>query len=508
MITALDDQVGRVVAALEKKGLRDNTIIFFASDNGGATNALFATGARSEEDRKESGGVALGEKPPASNGRFRAGKGSLYEGGVRVPAIVNWPGKLKAAVVNEPLHMVDIMPTLLAIAGGKGSDDHPFDGKDIWATLAEGKPSPHDEILINVEAFRGAIRKGDWKLVRHGHLPGQDRALQPRRRPGREDQRRRSASRDRQRAERTAGCLRPRDEAERVDQGAAGVSRGAERDALRPRLRPRGRRPAAREAASAQPMIASVIHTKRGASAGETSFTVALRADGTCPVLPRGGSRVRARHGVSRARPGRADGSVLPFPPTPSASVAGPTLQESTMTWRKEPERLKPGAPNVLIVLIDDVGFGLPDTFGGEVHTPTLTRLRDQGISYNAFHTTSICSPTRAALLTGPEPPPGRQRHDRRAGVRLRRLHRDHPQDLRHHRRDAAPLRLQVGGASASGTTRRRTRPPRWGRSTAGPPATGSTTSTASSPAKRRSGNPGSTRTSTRSSRRTARNTT
>ena len=71
------------------------------------------------------------------------------------------------------------------------------------------------------------------------------------------------------------------------------------------------------------------------------------------------------------------------------------------MKWRKEPARLKAAAPNVLIVLIDDVGFGVPDTFGGEVHTPTLTRLRDSGISYNAFHTTSICSPTRAALLTG-----------------------------------------------------------------------------------------------------------
>ena len=71
------------------------------------------------------------------------------------------------------------------------------------------------------------------------------------------------------------------------------------------------------------------------------------------------------------------------------------------MKWRKEPERLKPGAPNVLIVLIDDVGFGQTDTFGGEIHTPTLSRLRDAGISYNCFHTTSICSPTRAALLTG-----------------------------------------------------------------------------------------------------------
>ena len=105
------------------------------------------------------------------------------------------------------------------------------------------------------------------------------------------------------------------------------------------------------------------------------------------------------------AAPARAaqatDGSVLPFPPTPSASVAGPTLQESTHQRRVEPNRLPEGAPNILIILLDDVGFGLPDTFGGEIHTPTLTRLAQDGISYSAFHTTSICSPTRAALLTG-----------------------------------------------------------------------------------------------------------
>ena len=87
MISALDDDVGRILAALEKKKLPDNTIILFPSDNGGATSALFATGARSEEERKESGGVGLGEKPPASNAPFRGGKGSLYEGGVRVPRL-------------------------------------------------------------------------------------------------------------------------------------------------------------------------------------------------------------------------------------------------------------------------------------------------------------------------------------------------------------------------------------------------------------------------------------
>jgi Sulfatase len=91
------------------------------------------------------------------------------------------------------------------------------------------------------------------------------------------------------------------------------------------------------------------------------------------------------------------DGSVLPFPPTPSASVAAPTLQDSTMVRRAEPNHLSKDAPNILIILLDDVGFGLPDTFGGPIHTPTLSRLANQGISYNAFHTTSICSPTRAA---------------------------------------------------------------------------------------------------------------
>jgi len=172
MITGLDAQVGRIVAALEKKGIREDTLIFFTSDNGGATSALFATGARSPEDREASGGVALGSKPPASNAPFSGGKATLREGGVREPAIVNWPAKLKPAVVNEPLHHVDLMPTLLAIAGGKGDAGKPFDGRDATAVIADGAPSPHDDILINVEAFRGAVRMGKWKLIKIALLPG------------------------------------------------------------------------------------------------------------------------------------------------------------------------------------------------------------------------------------------------------------------------------------------------------------------------------------------------
>ncbi len=95
------------------------------------------------------------------------------------------------------------------------------------------------------------------------------------------------------------------------------------------------------------------------------------------------------------------DGSALPFPVTPTASVAGYTLAESSHKRRVEPQRLPDDAPNILIVLLDDVGFGLADAVGGEIHTPNFTRVLQQGIGYNTFHTTSICSPTRAALLTG-----------------------------------------------------------------------------------------------------------
>ncbi len=95
------------------------------------------------------------------------------------------------------------------------------------------------------------------------------------------------------------------------------------------------------------------------------------------------------------------NGSVLPFPIIPSASVAGYTLEESSHHRRPLPKHLPDDAPNILIVLLDDVGFGLADTVGGEVHTPAFSRVAGKGICYNAFHTTSICSPTRAALLTG-----------------------------------------------------------------------------------------------------------
>ena len=91
----------------------------------------------------------------------------------------------------------------------------------------------------------------------------------------------------------------------------------------------------------------------------------------------------------------------LPFPSTPSASVAGRTMQESLYKQRLKPRRLPADTPNVLIVLIDDAGPALPATFGGEVQTPTMDRIVREGIAFNRFHTTAMCSPTRSSLLTG-----------------------------------------------------------------------------------------------------------
>ncbi len=92
---------------------------------------------------------------------------------------------------------------------------------------------------------------------------------------------------------------------------------------------------------------------------------------------------------------------VLPFPPKPSGSTAGRTMQESMYSPLPPVNRLPKDAPNMLIVLIDDVGPAQTDTYGGEIHTPTLSKVAKEGISYNRFHTTAMCSPTRAALLTG-----------------------------------------------------------------------------------------------------------
>jgi arylsulfatase A-like enzyme len=90
----------------------------------------------------------------------------LYEGGVRVAAFATWDGHIPAGSTNkEPMHVVDWRPTLEKLCDASQTGDLPMDGKNIWPTLAEGKASPHDAILLNTTPSEGAVRAGDWKLI-------------------------------------------------------------------------------------------------------------------------------------------------------------------------------------------------------------------------------------------------------------------------------------------------------------------------------------------------------
>jgi len=161
MVTCLDDEIGRVVGALEKRGLRNNTHILFHSDNGGTKNAMFA-GQMADLSKT---------KIPCDNGPYRDGKGALFEGGTRVAACANWPGRIKAQTVDGIVHAVDLYPTLAALAGASTAKCKPLDGVNVWPTIAEGKPSPRNEVIYNVEPFRGAVRQGDWKLIWRTLIP-------------------------------------------------------------------------------------------------------------------------------------------------------------------------------------------------------------------------------------------------------------------------------------------------------------------------------------------------
>jgi arylsulfatase A-like enzyme len=161
MLSAVDEAIGQIMAALEAAGLRKNTLVVFSSDNGGPNPAALST-----------------------NGDLRAGKGTIYEGGVRVCAFVNWPGHIPAGVtIKEPMHVIDWFPTLVKLAGGSLEQKLPLDGRDVWPMLTQGAKSPHDAILLVQTPTHAAVRMGDWKLT--VNAPNPDSAASPEGQPKR-----------------------------------------------------------------------------------------------------------------------------------------------------------------------------------------------------------------------------------------------------------------------------------------------------------------------------------
>ncbi len=159
MVTALDDAVGAIVAAIDRKGFTASTLIVFHSDNGGALPHQYATGDGDAQMRY------------ADNGPYRDGKGGFYEGSLRVVALASWPGRIPAGVVSERIHVTDMYPTLLGIAGASREQTKPVDGTDQWNTISSAQLSPRKEILLGMEDFRGALMVDNWKLIVYSRLP-------------------------------------------------------------------------------------------------------------------------------------------------------------------------------------------------------------------------------------------------------------------------------------------------------------------------------------------------
>lgn len=159
MLSAVDDAVGRIVAELQRQGLLEDTCIFFQSDNGPSRETRNWLDGRSDPYY---GGLA---------GALRGHKFSLFDGGVRVPGILSWPGGLPGGrVVSDIGVAMDVFPTLLRAAGGDPGH-YALDGADLLPMLLEGTSSPHADAPVFWEMGRQtAVRQGRWKLVLQGQL--------------------------------------------------------------------------------------------------------------------------------------------------------------------------------------------------------------------------------------------------------------------------------------------------------------------------------------------------
>ncbi len=157
----LDDSVGRIIAALEKANLRDNTLLVFTSDNGGST--------AENNDLKYPDDNCPNGRLTGNNLPLRGQKGDVYEGGTRVPTLVSWPARIKPGQANSPVQITDWMPTFCALAQSQPEGDLKWDGANIGPLLLEGSPLPARPIYTVGPSWRAvSLRYGDWKLIAFG----------------------------------------------------------------------------------------------------------------------------------------------------------------------------------------------------------------------------------------------------------------------------------------------------------------------------------------------------
>ncbi len=158
-VTHMDDGIGRIVDALDRTDKRKNTLIVFVSDNGGQ---------KSWHNEKQYKG-RYADKPHSvlgNNEPWRGWKGQVYEGGIRVPALANWPGVLKKGeVVDAPIHIVDWMPTLCSMVGYDSAEELDWDGKNVWPVITGEVTDPETRTMYWKTGRMVCVRKGNWKLI-------------------------------------------------------------------------------------------------------------------------------------------------------------------------------------------------------------------------------------------------------------------------------------------------------------------------------------------------------
>ena len=178
MLKSVDDSFGKVLDALERLGLAENTIVIFNSDNGGNTHSNVESEAKTKKKKADDPMLAdwrkwAGNQPPTNNTPLRDGKGTLYEGGVRVPLMWRWPGKFSAgAVSGQVVAHIDVYPTVLELVGIQRKPEHIVDGVSYASLLTSGQGKMPREAFFNYfphgAAGRGGVtvRSGNLKLIR------------------------------------------------------------------------------------------------------------------------------------------------------------------------------------------------------------------------------------------------------------------------------------------------------------------------------------------------------
>ncbi len=159
-VSHLDDGVGKIMSALDRAGVRENTVFVFISDNGGSSGT--------ENNDPQYAGTHPSFKIPALNGTLRGKKGQVYEGGIRTPAFISWSGHLKPRDENSPIHVADWFPTFAALAGYESKIDLKWDGANRWPILTgEAKPETRTLYWLGPGGNSMALRRGDLVLIRN-----------------------------------------------------------------------------------------------------------------------------------------------------------------------------------------------------------------------------------------------------------------------------------------------------------------------------------------------------